>query len=256
MATRAIEYSNTAAGTLADLVSRGIAPNSDWTSMTGSDHFVQFYESDSSIVSSVAEWLVHGLKTGETCVIAATRRHTDAIERVARDFGMDIDAAWTKGLYIPLDAEETLAKFMVNGMPDEKLFKEVISTVVQAATKRGRVRIFGEMVAVLLAEGNPEASLKLEDLWNELRAQAPFSLFCAYPVTGMSTSGRDNFMAEVCHGHSRVIPDETYTSLTTADERLRAIAFLQHRGRQLEAEIAEMERRISDRQEMTEDFAS
>lgn len=256
MATRLIDHSNTAAASLADLVSRGIAPGSDWTAMTGSDHFVQFYESDISIVNSVAEWLVHGLKTGETCIIAATRRHVDAIERVARDFGMDIDAAWTKGLYIPLDAEETLAKFMVDGMPDESLFKEVVGTLVQTASKRGRVRIFGEMVAVLLAGGNPDASLKLEELWNDLRGQTLFSLFCAYPIKGMSASGRDNFMAEVCHGHSRVIPDETYTSLTTADERLRAIAFLQQRGRQLEAELADMERRMSSRQEVAQQFAS
>ena len=144
---------------------------------------------------------------------------------------------------------------MVDGMPDKALFDKVIGTLVRNAAKRGRVRIFGEMVAVLLAEGNPAASLRLEDLWNELRQTQPFSLFCAYSIGGMSKSGKDSFMADVCHGHSRVIPDESYTSLSTADERLRAIAFLQQRGRQLEAELAELEGRISTRQRLATEFA-
>jgi len=255
MAIKYTDNSNNAATSLADLISKSIAPSSDWTAMSGADHFVQFYESDSHLVNSVAEWLTHGLKNGETCIIAATHWHIDAIERAARAFGANIDSAWNNGLYIPFGAQETLAKFMVNGMPDEELFREAVGNTVRAAAKRGRVRAFGEMVTVLVAEGKPEAALKLEELWNDLRGQLSFSLFCAYPIAGVATSGRDNFMTDVCLGHTRVIPTESYTSLTTADERLRAVAFLQQRGRQLEAEIADLERRISSRQDLAADYA-
>ena len=223
--------------------------------MSGADHFVQFYETDTHLVNSVAEWLTHGLTYGETCMVAATPWHTDAIERLARAFGTNIDAAWNEGRYIPLGAQETLDKFMVDGMPDEKLFDEVIGNAIRTAVKRGPVRAFGEMVAVLVDAGNPMAALKLEELWNGLRRQVSFPLYCAYPIAGMAASGGAGFMAEVCHGHSRVIPCESYTSLNSADERLRAIAFLQQRGRQLEAEIAELEHRIASRQGLAADFA-
>lgn len=255
MAVKLTHLSGSAATSLADLVSKSIAPTSDWTAMSGADHFVQFYEGDSHLVNSVAEWLTHGLKYGETCIVAATPWHTDAIERLARAFGTNIDSAWHDGSYIPLGAQETLDKFMIDGMPDEKLFDEVIGTTVRTAAKRGPVRVFGEMVAVLVDGGNPAAALRLEELWDGLRQQVAFPLFCAYPLAQMAPRGRDGFMAEVCHGHSRVIPGESYTSLNTADERLRAIAFLQQRGRQLEAEIAELEHRIASRQDPVAELA-
>jgi hypothetical protein len=45
-----------------------------------------------------------------------------------------------------------------------------------------------------------------------------------------------------------VIPDESYTSLSNADERLRAIAALQQKTKHLEAELAELEMRIALKQ--------
>ena len=50
---------------------------------------------------------------------------------------------------------------------------------------------------------------------------------------------------KICGSHSRVIPSESYVSLTTAEERLRAVAYLQHRAKQLEAELAILQYRIS-----------
>jgi hypothetical protein len=45
----------------------------------------------------------------------------------------------------------------------------------------GPVRVYGEMVALLWADGQVAAALELEDLWNELGRRLPFSLFCGYP---------------------------------------------------------------------------
>jgi KaiC/GvpD/RAD55 family RecA-like ATPase len=215
--------------------------------MNRTEHFVQFYESDDFIVNSVAEYVTHGLKTGETCIVIATNEHLDAIERRVESFGVDLMAARESEAYIAFDAASTLAKFMDGDRPDPKLFSKAIGALMRKITKRGPVRAFGEMVALLVQDGNPNAAVELERLWNGLRRKHPFSLFCAYPMHAFATGEAAKFMGHVCDGHSRVIPDETYTPLTSADERLRQVAFLQQRGRQLEAELAELEHRIAAR---------
>jgi hypothetical protein len=236
-----------AATGLGELVSKRIAPISDWSDMGRTEHFVQFYDNDQFIVNSVAEYVIHGLRSGETCIVAATREHLADITQVILSFGTELERARIDGRYIPLDAVDTLTGFMVDGLPDAGLFAELIGGVIDKAARRGNdIRVFGEMVGVLCSDNNYDAALNLEDLWNGLRKEYRFSLFCAYPMNGLDLSGRDR-MAHICSSHTRVIPDETYTSLTNADERLRMIASLQLKGRQFEAEIAELERRIASR---------
>lgn len=233
---------------LGEIVSRRIAPTTDWTDTGRDEHFVQFYDADDVIVNAVAEYLLHGLKSAGTCIVAATGEHLQAIERIIGSFGGDLDAARLSGSYIPLDARETLGKFMIDGLPNAGLFNSVIGDIVKnAASKRGGIRVFGEMVGLLCFDGNYEGAIRLENLWNRLRKKYPFSLFCAYPMSSL-TSANGRRMENICGHHSRVIPDESYTSLTSTNDRLRKIAILQQRSRQLEAELAELQGRISLRQ--------
>lgn len=232
----------------AEVTKRRMSPTSDWSGMARAEHFVQFYESDAFIINSVAEYLCHGIKAAEFCVIAATQDHIDEIERVITSFGQDVKAAAESGMYVRLEARDVLSKIMIDGLPDEAAFLELIGPLVRRTSGDGRsTRIFGELVAVLLSENNARAAIQLEGFWNDLRKKYPFSLFCAYPIDGFTGGDAADYMAGVCSGHSQVIPGESYTSLTTPDERLRAIALLQQRGKQLEAEIRELERCIKTR---------
>lgn len=234
---------------LAQLYSKRVAPTSAWSDMGGDEHFVQFYEDDNYIVSSIAEYVIHGLRSGETCIVAATGEHLAAVENIINSFTSGLEAARSEGKYIPLNAVDTLSKFMVGKTPDAKLFSSVIGEIMANAAKRGhRIRVFGEMVGVLCCEGNYAGAIALEKLWNELREEYPFSLFCAYSMDGLNNSSATDNMAHICDGHSRVIPNESYTSLTNSSDRLKAIAVLQQRSKQLEAEVAELERRITLKQ--------
>lgn len=65
---------------------------------------------------------------------------------------MNLALAPAEDRYIPLDAVETPAKFIVNGWPDNALFDKTVRELVSRARKDGRrVRMFGEMVAALWA---------------------------------------------------------------------------------------------------------
>ncbi len=224
----------------ADLAVRELAPRLDWSQMSESEHFVQFYETDAFLLNSLSGFIGTGLSAGEAGIVVATKAHREALEELLQEYGLDVAAARASGTYISLDAAETLSKFMVEGSPEPALFARVIGDIIARAAEGGqRVRIFGEMVALLWAEGNYDAAIHLEELWNDLQETYSFSLFCSYPINGFGGEALAKPLSDVCAGHSCVIPAESYTVLINPDDRLRAIILLQQKARSLEAEIAE-----------------
>jgi signal transduction histidine kinase/ActR/RegA family two-component response regulator len=223
-----------------EIAAHKTAPGTDWSHMGESEHFVQFYETDLFLLNVVAGFIGTGIRGGEGCVVVGTKAHLDVLGERLQASGIDVAAVGASGQYVSLDATGTLAEFMVDGSPDPVRFGRVIGGIIaQTAERYGRVRAFGEMVALLWAEGNRAAAIRLEELWNDLQSTHPFVLFCAYPMNGFNGEGLAEPLGAVCATHSRVIPAESYTALGDVDERLRAILQLQQKARSLEGEIAE-----------------
>jgi signal transduction histidine kinase/CheY-like chemotaxis protein len=225
----------------ANLPAEEFAPRLNWSEMSESDHFVQFYETDLFLLDSLKGYIATGLGAGDACIVVATRAHREALEERLNASELNVAAAMASGQYVSLDAAETLSKFMVEGQPDEGRFREVIGNILTRAAAGGarRVRAFGEMVALLWAEGRRDAAIRLEELWNNLQKTHAFSLFCAYEMSCFGGEEMAEPFGHVCAGHSSVIPAESYNDLTNPDERLRAIIKLQQQARSLQAEIAE-----------------
>jgi signal transduction histidine kinase/ActR/RegA family two-component response regulator len=216
------------------------APRADWRDMSDSEHFVQFYEADGFLLNSLSGFIGTALTAGDGAVVVATKSHSDGLDELLSANGVDVSGARARGQYVSLDAAETLSKFMVNGSPEPTRFREVIGNVISSVTDgRARVRAFGEMVALLWAEGNHTGAIRLEELWNDLQNTHAFSLFCAYPMNGFGGEHFAEPLSGVCTVHSRVIPAESYAEISNLDARLRAIAQLQQKARSLEAEVAE-----------------
>jgi hypothetical protein len=213
------------------------APLMLWSDIRGPKHFVQFYESDTFLVHSIADYVSSGLKAGETCIVAATDKHLKMLESVlSQDESLD-GLRDTDG-FITVDAREALSGIMSGDMPDEHRFRDLVEPLLIKASKRGGgIRIFGELVQILADDGNSEASLQLEALWNRLRTDYEFALYCAYS-TKRFASIPQRHRVHICDEHAVVIPDESYTTLKTGTARLSKIASLQHRIRELEAELA------------------
>src|SRR5207302_603651 len=95
-------------GDLRGFMLRSIAPCSEWSDMGRSEHFVQFYESDEFIMNSVAEYIVHGLKSGEASIVLASREHLAGIREGVEMLSVGLGDASLKGKYIALDAHKTL----------------------------------------------------------------------------------------------------------------------------------------------------
>ncbi|HEX7956513.1 MAG TPA: MEDS domain-containing protein, partial [Pyrinomonadaceae bacterium] len=216
------------------------APRMDWSVMGETEHFVQFYEADAFLLDSLGEYVGAALRAGEAAIVVATAAHREELEARLREKGLDIAAAAGRGQFVSLDAAQTLSKFMADCSPEPARFAEFVGDVIaRAGEGRPRVRIYGEMVALLWAEGNYDGAIRLEELWNDLQREQPFALFCAYPLNGFAGEGPGRGLPDVCTSHSRVIPAESYAALDDVGARLREITLLQQKARSLEAEVAE-----------------
>ena len=150
-------------------------------------HILQVYGSDEVLLDALEDYVAAGLDNEEAVIVIATRSHRSELERRLTHGGRDLARAFSNQQLILLSAQETLDRFMVDGRPDEKRFIAAILPVIERARGAGRrVRGFGEMVALLWARGNHQATVELEILWNRLLRQEDVRLFCAYPSHGFS----------------------------------------------------------------------
>jgi len=220
------------------------APGLNWSEMNSLEHFVQFYGTDAFLLDSLSGFIGAGLLAGDACIVIATPMHCEDLEKRLQTNGLDLLDAYTRDAYIVLDAAEVLTAFMVDGSPVPERFAEVVEGLIARAAQGGRhVRIFGEMVALLWAEGNRAAALKLEELWNHFHQKtAPFALFCAYPMHDFAGEIHRTGFIEILQQHARVLPTEGYNILANSEERLRAITLLQQQASSLQAEIAERQK--------------
>lgn len=179
-----------------------------WKDIAPEDHVVQIYEDDSMLLNILTEYAADGFYCGDSVIVIATTEHLDHFNKRLKILGLDRETLINSDRYIPLDAAETLSKFMVNGSPDEKYFLETVGPIVDRARKSGlQVRSFGEMVALLWEHGNNIGTIQLEHLWNKFCQSERMSLFCAYPKSGFSQDAGASVM-HICSAHAKVIgPD-------------------------------------------------
>jgi hypothetical protein len=176
-----------------------------WGEIAPCEHVVQIYENDEGFLDLLSGFVSGGVKAGECAVVIATAAHLDALDERLAGLGYSVSSLISETQYIPLDAEATLSKFMVNDWPDENLFNQVINEVIVKAKGNDRkVRAFGEMVAILWAKGQVGATVRLEHLWNKFCENEAFCLFCAYPKTGFTQDAAESVM-HICSAHTKMI---------------------------------------------------
>lgn len=176
-----------------------------WGEIAPCEHLVQIYKDHDVFLDALEGFVGGGIRAGDGVIVIATPSHLTALEDRLDRAGFDVAAVRAAEQFIPLNAEETLAKFMVGGWPDEELFREVVVELLTRARMNGRrVRAFGEMVAILWGRGHNGATVKLEHLWHRFCQTEAFCLFCAYPRIGF-TQDADASAREICAAHSKVV---------------------------------------------------
>ena len=110
---------------------------------------------------------------------------------------------------IALDAAETLAAFMVDGLPDPLRFSKALSDLIVSVSKSAagrdrRVVICGEGAPLLWAQGNGEAAIRVERLWNEIAKTHRVEALCGYRPSSLHPEEDSDMFDRICAEHSAV----------------------------------------------------
>lgn len=175
-------------------------------------HEVAFYPDDAAFVDGFARVTEAALKVGNAVIVVATEPHRVGILERLRANAIDVDAALKKGSYIELDAPETLSTLMIHDLYPVRCAKIVGDLILKASKgvqgEHPRVAICGECAPTLLAEGNVEAAIRLEHLWNEVTRNYNADTLCGYLWSAFPRKESIPIFERICAEHSAVVGRE------------------------------------------------
>jgi PAS domain S-box-containing protein len=207
-------------------------------------HSAHFYSNDALLVTEVAQRLGATLAAGGAAVVIATPAHRTGFEEHLLARGLDLVRIGEQGRWLSLDASQTLAEFMVEGWPDAKRFSVLMGGILDSlnaavdpvvATGKPLIAAYGEMVSLLWEEGKTGASVRLEELWNELAQTRSFHLSCGWPLRFFSRDTDGVVVQRICAEHNHVVPGHGYESMSEEERRRNAVVW------QLQAQALEEE---------------
>ena len=180
-----------------------------WTGLARADHVCQLYPTEATFLNALESYVASGLRHGESVVVIATAAHLHALEQRLRIGNwIDIDRARWEDRYIAVLAQETLDKLMVDDWPNSERFEHAVMQLIDRARgkQKREVRLFGEMVALLWAQGKAGAVHRLEHLWHEVVKREGVPLYCAYPRSAFGDETQAT-VRQICAAHDKVLPD-------------------------------------------------
>lgn len=188
------------------------------------EHLIQAYTDEAFLARVVTDYVANALARGDGAVVIATPEHSRAFTAQLESRGVAA-AALAGGQLLVLDAERTLARFMVEGRPDRAAFLGIVAAALDRVRAAGYpvISLYGEMVDLLWREQLP-AALALEGLWNEVLRDERLSLLCAYRIDELDRHAH-GVLRQVTHCHSRLMPAEDPERFTEAVDRAYAEVF-------------------------------
>lgn len=161
-------------------------------------HSVQLYRDERFLIDTITSFIKVGLDLNGTVLVIVTAQHRKELCTTLTGKELRNDKLRF------LDAAAVLRLIMVEDWPNESQFIHEMETILDRAGETGQIRVFGEMVAVLCAEGNAAAALRLEELWNMFTRRRRFALLCAYPLSALFEKADQGTRTRVCQLHQDV----------------------------------------------------
>jgi MEDS: MEthanogen/methylotroph, DcmR Sensory domain len=187
-----------------------------------SEHSVQLFDDAESLAGTVSAFLFEGWRRGEPLLVVARPTNWALISRDLEARDCAIKHAIGEERLLILDAAATLATFVQNGNPLPDRFNASVRRVVgDLSTRFGtRLRIYGEMVDILAAQGEFAAAHKLEQLWNQLATEFSFTLLCGYESGHFGDPRTASILRDICatHDHATADPHDLLASWLLAGQ--------------------------------------
>jgi MEDS: MEthanogen/methylotroph, DcmR Sensory domain len=186
------------------------------------EHAVQIYDDLDDLAASVGRFLTAGFEAGAPAVVIATAEHRQRLTDELAARGSDVRVLQQRGRLTIRDAEETLASFMGDELPAPERFAVVVGGLLDQVAARfpgQTTRVFGEMVDVLWAGGQPDAAIALEELWNGLAEGRSFALLCGYDLDIFDIDVQTGALPAVFRTHSHARPTAEPSRLAAAVDK-------------------------------------
>jgi hypothetical protein len=181
-------------------------------------HIVQFYDDDRALARNVGKYIAEGLSQGCPSVVIATDAHRALFCEELRLLGADVSQAVYERRLVFLDAQHTLNRFMVDGLPEWDRFRRSITSAVEALGRHDHasIRAYGEMVGLLWVSGEYSAAIRLEEFWNRILSELGADLYCSYPIDLFSTDFQSSAVHAILCDHTHLVPWEDDRNITSA----------------------------------------
>ena len=184
---------------------------------------MQVYDADERVLTrNVARYVSEGLLHGDGVLVIATPEHRDLISREVSRTDANLSDSLKNQQLVLVDAQQTLAEFMIAGNPDWNRFERIMLAEmrqVQPAKNAEGLRAYGEMVGVLWKARQFAAAIRLEQLWNKLLERSSFSLYCAYAIDVFGEEFEVSKLDGVLGTHTHLVPSEPDGALEAALDR-------------------------------------
>jgi len=179
------------------------------STVAGSRHAVQFHNNDSHFLDEVSQLVAATLRSGEQVVIVTNEATRTGVAQRLQARQIDLATLAARGQYVAQDSALALSHVMHEGRLDKERVAEMIHALdlLRLAVPngpRGRLTLVGDMAACLCRDGDFEAALELERIWNDLTRALPFFTVCTYPIDCCENSEALNLLSNVCAAHSAV----------------------------------------------------
>jgi DNA-binding NarL/FixJ family response regulator len=170
-------------------------------------HEAAFYDSEKQLLD---EWTIIAevaLNSGATFIVVAGDSILYGLQESLRARGVNLARAVGEGRYVSFTVAEIRPKFMVDDWPDETRFWEDATSMMMAAAKASKsaqpsIVACGEIAPTLCRQGNTEAAIRVEQLWDELARMYQLDVFCGYSGDCACRDRRGDVFDRICATHT------------------------------------------------------
>jgi DNA-binding NarL/FixJ family response regulator len=172
-------------------------------------HEVHFYSDDTFPLNGLSRFVGASLMNGSVVVAIATEPHRDRFIEGLQGCGLDIRGAMNRGSFTMLDVAETTSGFMISGSVDPVRYLEGLADMAESALRASksehpRIAVCGELAVPLLAQGNTDAAIQIEQLSNEFATAYAMDILCVYPSESAPGEESSPVRQRICAEHSTI----------------------------------------------------
>ena len=170
-------------------------------------HEALFYSSSESLLDEWASLAEDALNAGATFIVVTFDDRQSRFQAMLEERGVNVARAVRDGRYLRMSVPEAISKWMVKSVPDETRFWSAVTSVMLAAAKAStaeqpQVVACGECAPNLCAQGDAEAAIRLEQLWDEVAQTYQLDVFCGYASDGCGCDHAEDMLARLRETHT------------------------------------------------------